>query len=84
MEITGMGETKGLDSAQTCSPWNGPRQDWAPTASGITDRTCEGRYMGETNPVAPLTPDMEKPTPSRFYRDMPTDDGSWSYGKFPA
>jgi hypothetical protein len=82
MEITGNGEVKGLDSAQGMPMFVGPRQVWAKDASGIEDVTCEGRYMGEINPVRGLN-DQESYGSMAPIRDMPTMDGSWKMGEFP-
>lgn len=82
MEITGNGEVKGLDSAQGMPAWNGARQVWAPHASGIQDVTCEGQYMGETNPVRGLNA-RESYGPMISVRNEGTYDGSWKMGEMP-
>ena len=84
MEVTGRGDTRGLDAAQVCAPWNGPRQDWAHNASMRKGHVAEGHYMGEINTVRDMMTDNEPSVnPDIFYRDVPTSDGSWSHGWFP-
>jgi hypothetical protein len=84
MEITGNGEVKGLDSAQGMPMFAGPR----PARAMMFDKevtpdvTCEGRYMGETNPVRGLT-DYESYGPMTDIRNEGTYDGSWKIGEFP-
>ena len=46
------------------------------------DVTCEGRYMGEINPVRGLT-DYESYGPMTDIRSEGTYDGSWKIGEFP-
>lgn len=82
MEITGNGEVKGLDSAQGMPMWNGARQDWASSASGIQDTTCEGRYMGERNPTRPLF-SPESYGPMTPLRSEGIDNGTWKMGAMP-
>ena len=84
MEVTGRGDVRGLDAAQVCAPWNGPRQEWAKNASMRKGHVAEGRYMGEINPTRDINIDNEPGVnPDLFYRDMPTNDGTWKNGWFP-
>lgn len=84
MEVTGRGEVRGMEAAQVCAPWNGPRQDWAKNASMRMGHVAEGRYMGEVNPERNMMTNNEPGVnPDLFYRDVPTYDGTWREGWFP-
>jgi len=84
MEVTGKGGTKGFEGAPSQPTFNGPRQEWAKSASKRLGHVSEGHYNGEINLVRDWMSNNELAiNPDQFCRAGSTWDGSIKYGKFP-
>ena len=84
MEVTGRGETRGLESAQPMPTRIGYRQDWAANASNRAGHVAEGHYMGETKLERDMWENNEKKVnPDQYHRAEGYLDGGIRHGKFP-
>lgn len=84
MEVTGKGETRGMEAAPSAPKRMAPRQDWAANASNRAGHVAEGHYMGETKLTRNIFDNNElKINPDQFYRAEGYNDGGMRHGKYP-